>query len=102
MMSPVSTSVPLEDGSDRYVTIEPVLENGGKHRYRSAGVYKIYKDTFGRGSQADDLPDEHNPDYLGKMVFEGGTVQRFEGTLLSVAEQAYLAVFIDSYQEPDI
>jgi len=41
-------------------------------------------------------------DGTGKFVFEGGSVQHFEGQVLSVAEQAYLAVFIETYQEPDI
>jgi hypothetical protein len=47
---------------------------------------------------ADDLPDEQNPDYLGKIVFDGDGVKHFEGAVLSLAEQAYLAVFIESYR----
>jgi hypothetical protein len=49
----------------------------------------------------EELPDGQNPDYLGKFVFERGSVKYFEGQVLSVAEQAYLAVFIEAYQEPD-
>jgi hypothetical protein len=112
MLSPVQTSIPQADGSDRYVIIEPILENDGEHGLRSTGVFKIYKDAFREETQlfteplqsdeaADDLPDEQNPDYLGKFLFEGGSVKHFEGQVLSVAEQAYLAVFIKSYQEPD-
>jgi len=113
MINPVQTSIPQPGGSDRYVIIEPILEKEGEHRLRSTGVFKIYKDAFGdethlftepmeSDAPADDLPDEQNPDYLGKFLFEGGSVQHFEGQVLSVAEQAYLAVFIETYQEPDI
>ncbi|MEO3407560.1 hypothetical protein AAFN85_26820 [Mucilaginibacter sp. CAU 1740] len=112
MINPVQTSIPQEGGSDRQVTIEPILEKN-YHGYRSTGVYKIFKDAFGdethlfiepleSDAPADDLPDEQNPDYLGKFVFEYGNLQHFEGQVLSHAEQAYLAVFIESYQEPDI
>lgn len=113
MINPVQTSIPRPDGSDRYVIIEPILEKEGEHGLRSTGVFKIYKDAFGDETHLytepaeledvqDELPDEQNPDYLGKFVFEGGSVQHFEGQVLSIAEQAYLAVFIESYQEPDI
>lgn len=113
MINPVQTSVPQADGSDRHVIIEPILEKEGEHGLRSTGVFKIYKDAFGDETHlftepkesdgpADDLPDEQNPDYLGKFVFGDGGVEHFEGGVLSLAEQAYLAVFIESYQEPDI
>jgi len=113
MINPVQTSIPQPDGSDRYVIIEPILEKEGEHGLRSTGVFKIFKDAFGdethlftepmdSDAPADDLPDEQNPDYLGKFVFEGGSVQHFEGQVLSLAEQAYLAVFIETYREPDI
>lgn len=108
MINPVQTSIPQPDGSDRYVIIEPILEKEGEHGLRTTGVFKIYKDAFGdethlftepmeSDAPADDLPDEQNPDYLGKFVFEGSSVQHFEGHVLSVAEQAYLAVFIETY-----
>lgn len=113
MMNPVQTSIPQADGSDRYVIIEPVLEKDGEKGLRATGVFKVYKDAFGDETHlftepaesdepADDLPDEQNPDYLGRFVFENGSLQHFEGQVLSHAEQAYLAVFIEAYQEPDI
>lgn len=112
MMNPVQTSIPQEDGSDRQVIIEPILEKHD-HGCRSTGVYKIYKDAFGDETHlfteplesdgpANDLPDEQNPDYLGKFVFENGSLRHFEGHVLSHAEQAYLAVFIENWQDPDI
>jgi hypothetical protein len=109
MMNPVQTTIPQPDGSDRYVIIEPVLEKEGPRGLRSTGEFKIYKDAFGDETHlftesaesdgpADDLPDDQNPDYLGKFFFEGGCVQHFEGQVLSIAEQAYLAVLIETYQ----
>jgi hypothetical protein len=113
MMNPVQTRIPQADGSDRYVIIEPVLEKDGEGGLRSTGVFKIYKDAFGDETHlftepaesegpADDLPDEQNPDYLGKFVFEDGHLQHFEGQVLSLVEQAYLVVFIETYQKPAI
>ena len=113
MINPVQISIPQEDGSDRYVIIEPVLENEGNKGLRSTGVYKIYKDAFGDETHLftepleinevnDDLPDEDNPDYLGKLIFENAELKHFEGSVLSLAEQAYLATYIQSYEEPDI
>jgi len=113
MINPVQTTIPQPDGSDRYVIIEPILEKDTEQRWCSTGVFKIFKDAFAdetelitelreSNEENNDLPDEQNPDYLGKFVFKDGSVERFEGTVLSLAEQAYLAVFIESYQEPDI
>ena len=113
MINPVQTSIPQADGSDRYVIIEPMLEKDGEQGLRSTGVFKIYKDACGDETHlftepaesdglTDELPDEQNSDYLGKFLFENGNIQHFDGQVLSVAEQAYLVVFIETYQEPDI
>ena len=113
MINPVQTSIPQPDGNDRYIIIEPVLESDGDQGMKSTGVFKIYKDAVGDDTHLftepvaldedhEELPDEQNPDYLGKFVSEQGSVKHFEGQVLNVAEQAYLAVFIESYQEPDI
>jgi len=113
MINPAQTSIPQADGSDRQVIIAPVLEKDGERGLRSNGVFKVYKDAFAdethlftepaeSDAPADDLPDEQNPDYLGKFVFRDGRVSHFEGQVLSVAEQAYLVVFIETYEEPDI
>jgi hypothetical protein len=112
MINPIQIRVPQADGSDRYVIIEPILENDAKQSLRSTGVFKIYKDASGdethfltESMQSDGsalaLPDDKNPDYLGEFVFEEGSVKHFDGQVLSVAEPAYLAVFIETYQEPD-
>lgn len=112
MINPVQTSIPQADGHDRYIIIEPILQNDGEQGMRSTGVFKIYKDTLADETHLftepaaldedhEELPDGQNPDYLGKFVFEQGSVKHFEGQVLSVAEQAHLAVFIETYQEPD-
>ena len=112
MINSVQISIPQEDGSDRYVIIEPVLEKDGESGLRSTGVYKIYKDAFGDETHLftepleidevnNDFTDEANPDYLGKLVFENGELNHFDGSILTLAEQAYLATYIESYVEPD-
>src|ERR1700744_618829 len=113
MFDPVQTTIPQPDGSDRAVIIEPLIEKDAGGHYTETGVYKIYKDAFGDETHLftepaafdeddDALPDEDNPDYLGRFVFESGSVKHYEGSVLSLAEQAYLAVFIETYEEPDI
>src|ERR1700744_1179012 len=110
MINAVQTTIPQADGSDRQVIIEPVITKDDEGRYGSTGAYKIYKDAFGDephlfteaaafGEEKNDLPDEQNPDYLGKFVFDKGALKHFDGQVLSLAEQAYLAVFIETYQE---
>ena len=113
MINPVQTMIPQQDGSDRYVIIEPVLIKDSAGAWGTNGEYKIYKDAFGdetrlftepleRYAPSDELPDEQNPDYLGRFIFKDREVSHFEGDVLNVAEQAYLAVFIESYHEPDV
>jgi hypothetical protein len=113
MRNPIQTSIPQEDGSERPVIIEPVLERVSGQGLQPTGVFKIYKDAFGdqthlftetaeKVDAANDPPDEQNPDYLGKFVFKNGSVQQFEGHVLSIAEQSYLAVLIEQYEEPGI
>jgi len=93
MINSVHTSIPQADGSDRYVIIEPINEEEGLQGMRSTSVFEIYTDVW---------DDEQEPEYLGKFIFENGQLQCFEGQVLSLAEQAYLAVFIEYYEEPDI
>jgi hypothetical protein len=89
------------------------LEADGEKGLRSTSVFKIYKDAFGdethlftepaeSDAPADGLPDEQNPDYLGKIIFIEGSANHFEGQVLTNAEQAYLVDFIRGYKEPDI
>lgn len=113
MINPVQTTITQADGSDLQVIIDSMLKKDSEGRFGSTGIFKIYKDAFGDETHlftesaesdgpADDRPDEENPDSLGKFVFENGNRQHFEGQVLSLAEQAYLAVFIETYPELDI
>ncbi|GAA4325915.1 hypothetical protein GCM10023149_28460 [Mucilaginibacter gynuensis] len=81
MMSPVHITIPQADGSDRYVVIEPVLEKQDPKGLTSAGGYKIYQNNFGDDTPfitapvefdtpSNELPDDMNPDYLGKLLFK--------------------------------
>ena len=69
---------------------------------RRFGGWNPFTEPAESDDPANDLRDEQNPDYLGKFVFRDGSVSHFEGQVLSVAEQAYLVVFIETYEEPDI
>jgi hypothetical protein len=108
MTDPVQTSLPQADGSKRYIIIEPVLKKDAPAHLHETGIFKIYKDAFGDESQlftepaekegqADDLPDEQNPDYLGRLHFSGKH-WRYEGSGLNSKEQETLAKFIQKGQ----
>lgn len=71
MINTVQTMIPQQDGSDRYVIIEPVLIKDSVGAWGTNGEYKIYKDAFGdetrlftepleRDAPWDELPDEQN------------------------------------------
>jgi len=79
-MNSVNTTIPQADGSDRRVTIEPIIKIDGANGYRATGIFKIYKDSFrdeahpiNDSTKSDEenesLNDEENEEYLGKLVF---------------------------------
>ena len=107
MINPLQLSLINSDGSKRYIIIEPILEKHDKS-LRNTGTYKIYKDAFGEESALfteplettepnTDLPDHLNPDYLGKIVFDGQSNWTYTGDLLSLEEQKQAAVYILKY-----
>ncbi|QEM09951.1 hypothetical protein [Mucilaginibacter rubeus] len=111
MINPVQTHIPLADGTDRYVIIEPALHKDAQGKLHPTGLFKIYKDAFGdethlftepaeSEAQADDLPDDRNPDYLGKINLSA-TEWKYEGSLLSYYEQVALVEFISNYRSPE-
>jgi hypothetical protein len=111
MTNPVQTNLQQADGSKRYVIIEPILKKDAPAHLHETGIFKIYKDAFGDEShlftepaenegQADDLPDEQNPDYLGRLHFSGKH-WRYEGSGLNNKEQETLAKFIRSAQSSE-
>ncbi|MEO3405018.1 hypothetical protein AAFN85_14015 [Mucilaginibacter sp. CAU 1740] len=111
MINPVQSHIPLPDGTDRYVIIEPALHKDAAGKLHPTGLFKIYKDAFGDEThlftepaesegQPDDLPDDRNPDYLGKINLSA-TKWKYEGSLLSYHEQIALVEFISNYRSPE-
>ena len=107
MTNPIQLSLTSADGTKRNIIIEPVLEKdtNGLH---PTGTYKIYKDAFGDESTLftepletaapnNDLPDNLNPDYLGKIVFDNLSNWIYHGDLLSLDEQKQAATYILKY-----
>lgn len=105
MVNPVQLSLTQSDGSSRKIIIEPVLEGSKENGLKNIGVYKIYKDAFGDESTLftepleinesnTDLPDENNPDYLGKITITDETDWQYRGDLLNVEEQAQVVKYI--------
>jgi len=111
MINPVQTHIPLADGTDRYVIIEPALHKDARGKLHPTGLFKIYKDAFAdethlftepaeTEAQSDNLPDDRNPDYLGKINLSA-TEWKYEGSLLSYYEQVALVEFISNYRSPE-
>ena len=107
MINPLQMTLINNEGEKRYIIIEPVLEKGDKG-LRNTGVYKIYKDAFGEESKLitepletlapnNRLPDDINPDYLGKMEFNVYSQWTYHGDLLSLEEQKEAATYIQRY-----
>ena len=111
MINPVQTSIPQQDGGERYVIIEPALHKDAQGQLRPTGLFKIYKDAFGDEThlftepaeseqQAGGLADEQNPDYLGEIKLSA-TEWKYEGSLLSYYEQVLLVEYIANYQSSE-
>jgi len=111
MINPIQARLFKTEGGGRPVIIEPVLQKGSGHKWSATGVYRIYKDAFGdetvlftewkEDTQKAALPDEQNPDYLGKLIFERDG-WKYEGALLSENEQQEAASLIKDHNEPGI
>lgn len=97
MINPVQTLIPLADGTDRYVIIDPALHKDVNGKLHPTGLFKIYKDAFGDETHLITEPgesegpprkfsDDRNPDYLGKILLSA-TEWKYEGSLLSHHEQ---------------
>ncbi len=100
MINPLQVSLNDADDSKRHIIVEPVLKKQGNSLI-DTGVYKLYKDGFGEESvlftepleieeQNTDLADNMNPDYLGKITLDTQNSWKYEGDLLSAAEQEEL------------
>ncbi|MDP9078592.1 MAG: hypothetical protein M3O71_14265 [Bacteroidota bacterium] len=78
-------------GPDEIVRVVPDIEDYGK-----PPAYKLY---VAYGTNTKDLPDEKNPDYLGKILFDLQGYWIYDGEELTVTEQEQLAKFIINYTE---
>ena len=79
-------------GPDEIVRIVPDVEKEGK-----VLSYRLY---IAYGTLKDDLPDNQNPDYLGRILFDTEGYWIYDGEMLAVAEQEQLAKFIINYIFP--
>jgi len=105
MINPIQLSLTQPNGASRKVIIEPVLEKNAENGLKATGVYKIYKDAFGDESTLftepleidetnSDLPDESNPDYLGKIILTDNPQWQYTGDLLNSKEQEQVVKYI--------
>jgi hypothetical protein len=111
MINPVQISILQNDGLKRNVIVEPVLEKYGKG-LRSTGTFRVYKDAFGDESalfteplepiiNSNKLPDNDNPDYLGRLIFKDKLHYNYEGELLSREEQKQIGNYLINVKQPD-
>ena len=95
------------DHSKQMIIIEPVLERLGNGE-AATGSYKIYKSYIYNRSELfsgkplikyknDDLPDEQNPDYLGKFTIGATGEWHYLGNLLNEEEQLQLAQHVREF-----
>ena len=105
MLTPAQISIVQHDDSLRKIIVEPILEKNGDELVDTR-AYKIYKDAFGdetvliteprETGENDDLADQNNPDYLGKITLIDDTLWNYEGDILSSDEQLQIASFLGS------
>jgi hypothetical protein len=78
-------------GPDEIIRIVPDMENQS-----DVLRYKLY---IAYGNLRDDLTDEKNPDYLGRILFDAAGYWIYDGDTLTITEQEQLAKFIINYSE---
>jgi hypothetical protein len=76
-------------GPDEIVRVVPDMENGMLS-------YRLY---IAYGARGNNLTDDKNPDYLGRILFDAQNYWIYDGEELSVIEQEQVARFIISYVE---
>lgn len=105
MISPVQLSITIPDGTSRKLIIEPMLTKLDNGTLQATGVYKLYKDAFGDettlftepleiNETGSPLPDEQNPDYLGKLTINNSVEWDYEEDLLNNEEQLQVVKYI--------
>ena len=105
MLNPATIKLMKDDGTERVVLIEPLLDKQATG-LTNTGVYKIYKsdddETFFTeplliDTNAPTRDDSSNPDYLGDLIFSlDNTGWNYIGDLLTISEQQQVANYIKS------
>jgi hypothetical protein len=103
MLTPAQISIVQHDDSLRKIILEPILEREGAGLV-DTGTYKIYKDAFGdetvliteprEKGENNDLADQSNPDYLGKVTLIDDNLFTYDGGILSTDEQLQVVKFL--------
>lgn len=104
MINPVAFKTSADNGTVRKIIIEPILKRDDNGELTDTGVYRLLKNATDNESflftepletteSNTDIPDELNPDYLGKITFTDGS-WTFKGDLLTEHEQQQIAGFI--------
>lgn len=84
MINPVAFNTSADNGTVRRLIIEPVLKRNDSGELGDTGVYRLLKNATDNDSflftepletteSNTDIPDEINPDYLGKITFANGS-----------------------------
>jgi hypothetical protein len=81
--------VKRKTGPDEIVLVIPDMEN-------EITVYRLY---IAYGAKRDSLPDDKNPDYLGRILFDAQNYWIYDGDAFTITEQEQLAKFIINYVE---
>lgn len=105
MLNPAIIKLMKDDGTERAVLIEPLLDKQATGLINT-GVYKIYKsgddETFFTeplliDTNAPTRDDSSNPDYLGDLIFSADKNSwNYIGDLLTTTEQQQVANYIKS------
>jgi hypothetical protein len=103
MLNPVTIKLMKDDGTERAILIEPLLDKQASGLVNT-GVYKIYKSDDDETFFTEPLlistitptrDDSSNPDYLGDLIFSADKANwNYNGDLLSLTEQQQVADYI--------
>ncbi|WP_259065029.1 hypothetical protein HDF24_00355 [Mucilaginibacter sp. X4EP1] len=110
ILTPITLGVTGQDGEDYNVAIQHILIQDSNGIYGTTGIFNLYKDDFGLdkddfgdllGEREDDydLPDDQNPDYLGRILFDDDGNWIYDGDTISIMEQEQLANFLINYED---
>ena len=113
LLTPVSLGVTRSNGDDFNVQISHVLTEDESGVFEATGIFNLYLDTFGLDKddfedliegefELVELPDDQNPNYLGRILFDPEGHWIYDGDILTIAEQEQIGEFILGYEEGEI